>query len=166
MGINGDFFGNLGRMQTGLKKPRLYIHHLFGLMQFTVQYCFHVICMYVPKCRDGRHRQISGRFPMSHVDLGHRSHVETSAHVDLGTIGSGLRTTWAKTPGGIQHWCPVVSKGTSTKRRPVLSRGQDRTGRASCGRPVRPKYMQWAAQASYSDVHPRDKRALSSQLQP
>ena len=104
MGINGDFFGNLGRMQTGLKKPRLYIHHLFGLMQFTVQYCFHVICMYVPKCRDGRHRQISGRFPMSHVDLGHRSHVETSAHVDLGTIGSGLRTTWAKTPGGIQHW--------------------------------------------------------------
>ena len=44
MGINGDFFGNLGRMQTGLKKPRLYIHHLFGLMQFTVQYCFHVIC--------------------------------------------------------------------------------------------------------------------------
>ena len=99
MGINGDFFGNLGRMQTGLKKPRLYIHHLFGLMQFTVQYCFHVICMYVPKCRDGRHRQISGRFPMSHVDLGHRSHVETSAHVDLGTIGSGLRTTWAKTPG-------------------------------------------------------------------
>ena len=90
---------NLGRMQTGLKKPRLYIHHLFGLMQFTVQYCFHVICMYVPKCRDGRHRQISGRFPMSHVDLGHRSHVETSAHVDLGTIGSGLRTTWAKTPG-------------------------------------------------------------------
>ena len=108
MGINGDFFGNLGRMQTGLKKPRLYIHHLFGLMQFTVQYCFHVICMYVPKCRDGRHRQISGRFPMSHVDLGHRSHVETSAHVDLGTIGSGLRTTWAKTPGGIQHcWFPA-----------------------------------------------------------
>ena len=41
---------------------------------------------------------------MSQVGLGHRSHVETSAHVDLGTIGSGLRTTWAKTPGGIQHW--------------------------------------------------------------
>ena len=107
---------NLGRMQTGLKKPRLYIHHLFGLMQFTVQYCFHVICMYVPKCRDGRHRQISGRFPMSHVDLGHRSHVETSAHVDLGTIGSGLRTTWAKTPGGIQHWCPCPRLTKSANR--------------------------------------------------
>ena len=102
---------NLGRMQTGLKKPRLYIHHLFGLMQFTVQYCFHVICMYVPKCRERRHRQISGRFPMSHVDLGHRSHVETSAHVDLGTIGSGLRTTWAKTPGGIQHCLAIPVLG-------------------------------------------------------
>ena len=87
MGINGDFFGNLGRMQTGLKKPRLYIHHLFGLMQFTVQYCFHVICMYVPKCRERRHRQISGRFPMSHVDLGYFREGGLRSHVDLGTIG-------------------------------------------------------------------------------
>ena len=78
---------NLGRMQTGLKKPRLYIHHLFGLMQFTVQYCFHVICMYVPKCRDGRHGQISGRFPMSHVDLGFYREGSLRSHVDLGTIG-------------------------------------------------------------------------------
>ena len=115
---------NLGRMQTGLKKPRLYIHHLFGLMQFTVQYCFHVICMYVPKCRDGRHRQISGRFPMSHVDLGHRSHVETSAHVDLGTIGSGLRTTWAKTPGGIQHCWPQADE-FDERRKPGWKRRQD-----------------------------------------
>ena len=93
MGINGDFFGNLGRMQTGLKKPRLYIHHLFGLMQFTVQYCFHVICMYVPKCRERRHRQISGRFPMSHVDLGYFREGGLRSHVDLGTIGlTGLRS--------------------------------------------------------------------------
>ena len=77
----------LGRMQTGLKKPRLYIHHLFGLMQFTVQCCFHVICMYVPKCNFVRHRQISGRFPMSHVDLGLFSEGGLRSHVDLGTIG-------------------------------------------------------------------------------
>ena len=78
----------LGRMQTGLKKPRLYIHHLFGLMQFTVQYCFHVICMYVPKCNFRWHRQISGRFPMSHVDLGGLFREGgLRSHVDLGTIG-------------------------------------------------------------------------------
>ena len=83
----------LGRMQTGLKKPRLYIHHRFGLMQFTVQYCFHVICMYVPKCRERRHRQISGRFPMSHVDLGYFREGGLRSHVDLGTIGlTGLRS--------------------------------------------------------------------------
>ena len=112
MGINGDFFGNLGRMQTGLKKPRLYIHHLFGLMQFTVQYCFHVICMYVPKCRDGRHRQISGRFPMSHVDLGFCREGGLRSHVDLGTIGlTGPRSQddMGQNPRLTQHWTPSSS---------------------------------------------------------
>ena len=97
----------LGRMQTGLKKPRLYIHHLFGLMQFTVQYCFHVICMYVPKCNFERHRQISGRFPMSHVDLGLFREGGLRSHVDLGTIGlTGPRSQddMGQNPRLTQHW--------------------------------------------------------------
>ena len=52
-----------------------------------VQYCFHVICMCQIVERDRRHRQISGRFPMSHVDLGLFSEGGLRSHVDLGTIG-------------------------------------------------------------------------------
>ena len=110
---------NLGRMQTGLKKPRLYIHHLFGLMQFTVQYCFHVICMYVPKCRDGRHRQISGRFPMSHVDLGYFREGGLRSHVDLGTIGlTGLRSQ--DDMGQNPRWYTALVWGTKKKSRFAL----------------------------------------------
>ena len=53
----------------------------------SVQYCFHVICMCQIVERDRRHRQISGRFPMSHVDLGLFREGGLRSHVDLGTIG-------------------------------------------------------------------------------
>ena len=85
-------------------------------MQFTVQYCFHVICMYVPKCILVRHRQISGRFPMSHVDLGLFSEGGLRSHVDLGTIGltgprsqddMGQNPRWYLLVARIGHRCPI-----------------------------------------------------------
>ena len=74
--------------------------------------------------------------------------------------------------------CRLLVSQKAFPQRDVLSCAQDRTGQEappvdSCAlillepRLLRPKYMQRGDSGRlYSDVHPRDKRALSSQLQP
>ena len=71
--------------------------------------------MYVPNCRErsySRHRQISGRFPMSHVDLGLFREGGLRSHVDLGTIGlTGPRSQddMGQNPRLTQHWWSLLS---------------------------------------------------------
>ena len=78
-------FGLFGKNANRFEKPRLYMLYSVSA-KFTVLFPCN---MYVPNCMRESvvSRQISGRFPMSHVDLGFCREDGLRSHVDLGTIG-------------------------------------------------------------------------------
>ena len=98
-------FGLFGKNANRFEKPRLYMLYSVSA-KFTVLFPCN---MYVPNCMRESvvSRQISGRFPMSHVDLGFCREGGLRSHVDLGTIGlTGPRSQddMGQNPRLTQHW--------------------------------------------------------------